>query len=135
MRGILVDINIQGQMENIRLIYEQTDWNDFWNDLGAVYLLFEDVGLSRHSPDSEIWRTCQRENLVLVTANRNNDGPDSLGAMIETENFGTSLPAITVADQEALRLSKPYAVRVASKILEILYDIDNYRGSGRAFVP
>jgi hypothetical protein len=135
MRGLLVDVNIQGQMENVRRIYEGTEWSDFWSDLGIEFLQFPDVGLSAPAKDSVIWRTCQREGLVLVTANRNADGPDSLGAMIETENTLTSLPAITVADQEALRVDRQYVHRVAVRILEILYDIDNYRGSGRAFVP
>jgi hypothetical protein len=73
--------------------------------------------------------------LVLVTANRNTDGPDSLGAMIATENRPDSLPVVTVADQEAPRLDREYARRVTVRLLEVLYDIENLRGSGRAYVP
>src|SRR6476660_4202031 len=97
MRGLLVDVNIQGQMENVRRIYTGAEWGGFWRDLGLEFLSFADVGLDPEAPDSLIWRTCQRDGFVLVTANRNSDGPDSLGAMIATENGPTSLPAITVA--------------------------------------
>lgn len=135
MRGLLVDMNIQGQMENVRRIYEKTEWAEFWRELGIAFVEFGDVELSDRAPDSEIWRTCQREGLVLVTANRNYDGPDSLAAMIATENSVDCLPAITVGDPEALRVSKEYAQRVAIRILEVLYDIENFRGSGRTYVP
>ena len=135
MRGLLVDVNIQGQMKSIQLIFKSTEWAEFWHDLDLEFLHFSQVGLNRRSKDSEIWRTCQREELILVTANRNHDGLDSLGEMIASENSDIALPAITIGDQEALRLSKQYALKVAIRILEILYDIDIYRGSGRAFVP
>ena len=122
-------------MENVRWVFEGPEWRDFWVDLGLELLEFRDVGLAESTPDSEIWRLCQREGLVLVTANRNDDGPDSLAAMIRNENTPESLPAITIGDQEALRSSREYGRRVAIRILEMLYDMSNYRGTGRAFVP
>jgi hypothetical protein len=122
-------------MERVRQVFHSTEHSDFWSDLSVEFLRFSDVGLDPDALDSEIWRLCQRDGLVLVTANRNHDGPDSLGAMIETENYLTSLPVITVADQDALRLSQEYADRVATRILEVLYDIDNLRGTGRQYVP
>jgi Domain of unknown function (DUF5615) len=73
-------------MENVRRIYTGPEWEGFWNDLGLDFLHFADIGLDPQTPDSEVWRRCQRESLVLVTANRNSDGPESLGAMIATEN-------------------------------------------------
>jgi Domain of unknown function (DUF5615) len=93
-------------MENCRVILETTEWAELWSELGAAFLQFADIGLEADTPDSEIWRVCQREELILVTANRNHDGPDSLGAMLDTENGPTCLPVFTVADQEALRLDK-----------------------------
>lgn len=122
-------------MENARRIFTGSEWGAFWQDLGLEFLWFTDVGLNPETPDSVVWRTCQREGLVLVTANRNSEGPESLGMVIATENGPDNLPVVTVADHEALRLDREYGLRVAIRILEILYDIENLRGSGRAYVP
>ena len=96
---------------------------------------FPALGLSYDSSDAVIWRTCQREELVLITGNRNNDGPDSLEAMIRSENQPDSLPVITIADQDRVLQDRLYAENVAERLLDYLMRIDEVRGAGRLYVP
>src|SRR4051812_18200041 len=82
MRGILADINVGQQRRAILAIWAPDTWRDLWLGLGLSVVGFPALGLSYDSPDTLIWRTCQREKLVLITGNRNDDGPDSLEATI-----------------------------------------------------
>lgn len=122
-------------MENVRRTLTGSEWGGFWYDLGLELLQCADVGLDPAAPDSVVWRYCQQESLVLVTANRNCDDADSLEATIAAENTPDCLPVVTIGDHEALRTNRECVRRVAVRILEILYDIDRLRGSGRAYVP
>jgi hypothetical protein len=71
----------------------------------------------------------------LITANRNDEGPDSLEATIRDLNEPSSLPILTVANPESIFTSQDYAERVAIQVLEYLMDLNNFRGVGRLFVP
>ncbi len=77
MRGILADINVVGQRDALLAIWASNTWREFWNDLGWVVESFRTLALSDNTSDAVIWRTCQREGLVLLTGNRNDDGADS----------------------------------------------------------
>lgn len=82
-----------------------------------------------------MWRKCQSNQLILVTANRNAKGQDSLEATIRQLNTPDSLPVITLANARRLMHGKKYAERAANKLLEYLFDIDVHRGSGRLYIP
>jgi hypothetical protein len=82
-----------------------------------------------------IWQQCQQAELILVTANRNDDGPDSLESTIRTLGGPTSLPVFTFADVERFMADRAYAHRAADKFLQDLFDIDRYRGAGRVYIP
>ena len=71
MRGVLADINIVAQGDALLLIWASDTWRELWSGLGLVVENFPGLGLSHDATDAVIWRTCQREGLVLVTANRN----------------------------------------------------------------
>jgi hypothetical protein len=92
MRGILADINVGKQRRAILAMWTSESWRDLWSDLGLPVVKFPQVGLPHNASDAIIWRTCQREELVLITGNRNNDGPDSLEATIRNESQPDSLP-------------------------------------------
>jgi hypothetical protein len=77
MRGILADNDVKGFLGIIQSIWLSETWRGLWNDLGLSVESFSTMGLSHDSSDALIWRTCQKEKLVLITANRNLDGPDS----------------------------------------------------------
>jgi hypothetical protein len=73
--------------------------------------------------------------LVLVTGNRNDDGPDSLEAVIRNENQLDSLPVITIADPDRMLRDRLYADTVAERLLDYLMRIDEIRSTGRIYVP
>jgi hypothetical protein len=131
MRGILADINVGKQRRTLLRIWTSDTWRDFWNALGLRFFKFSRLGLPYDSPDSLIWRACQREQLVLITANRNENGPDSLGATIRNENQPDSLPVVTIADADRVLSDRAYAERVAESLLDYLMRIDEVRGTGR----
>ncbi len=135
MRGILADINVGKQRRAILAIWTSDTWRDLWNGLGLVVERFPTLGLSYDSPDRAIWRTCQREGLVLITGNRNKRGPDSLEAVIQSQNQPDSLPVFTIADPDRVLQDRLYAEKVAERLLGYLMRIDEVRGTGRIYVP
>jgi hypothetical protein len=135
MRGLLTDNNIGGQVEILRIILEGEDWGSVWRDLALPVQSLADLGLAENTPDVVIWRQCQQERLVLLTANRNDDGPDSLEAAIRNENGPACLPVLTLADSERVRHSRAYAEQVVERLLYYLMYIDEHRGTGRLYLP
>jgi hypothetical protein len=135
MQGILADINVGKQLRSVLMIWTSETWREIWDALGLRVFSFARLGLSHRSPDSLIWRTCQREQLVLITANRNEEGPDSLEATIRNENQPDSLPVVTIANARRVLSDRAYAERVAESLLDYLMRIDEYRGTGRLYVP
>ena len=98
-------------------------------------MAFESLGLARDAADKLVWQRCQERDVVLVTANRNRRGPDSLEETIRTLNTRQSLPVITIASPERIARDRAYAERVAERLLEFLMSIESYRGVGRLYVP
>jgi hypothetical protein len=135
MRGILADTNVGKQRRALVAIWSSETWRDLWSDLGLSVVSFPALGLSFDAPDSLIWRTCQREELVLLTGNRNHRGPDSLEATTRAENQPDSLPVITIGDPDRVLQDRRYAEIVAERLLEKLIAIDDFRGAGRIYVP
>lgn len=135
MRGILADNDVEGFVRGIHSIWLTDTWRELWQDLGLSVYSFQMLGLSRESTDAVVWRTCQREAVVLITGNRNEDRPESLEAVIRTENQPESLPVITLANLERLARDRGYAELVAERLLERLMAMDDLRGSGRIYVP
>jgi hypothetical protein len=135
MKGILADINVGKQRRAILAIWASDTWRDLWNDLGLSVLSFRTAGLSYDSPDDLIWRTCQREGLILITGNRNKRGPNSLEAVIQGENQLGSLPVITISNADRVLHDRFYAEKVAESLLDYLMRIEEVRGAGRLYVP
>ena len=135
MDGILADINIQGQVDILRLILEGSYWGEVWQSLHASCYTFPDLGLPANASDWIVWETCQQRRLVLVTGNRNDDAPDSLEAAIRTRNTAECLPVITLADPEQVRHGSGYANRAIAKLLEYLLEIEKFYGTGRLYIP
>jgi hypothetical protein len=131
MITILVDHNIEGQAVLL------------WGTLGAGGWLgviemrmvrFDDVGLAPDSSDREVWHFAQRQQMLLLTDNRNMDGADSLEATIRDENSATSLPVLTIGRADRIP-DKGYRERCALRLLDIVMDLKNYLGVGRIFIP
>ena len=73
--------------------------------------------------------------MILITSNRNDDGPDSLEATIRTHGTPHSLPVFTLADAKRVLKERSYAELVADRLLEYLFDIEGLRGAGRLYLP
>lgn len=135
MRGVLADIKMVAQARALVSIWNSETWRDLWNEPGLAVETFASLGLPLDASDALIWRTCQREGVVLMTDNRNDDGPDSLEATIRSENQPGSLPVFTIADTDRIFRDRLYAERVAERLLDYLMLIDEIRGTGRLYVP
>jgi hypothetical protein len=135
VKGLVADVNAQGQVEYLVKRMQRHAWADFWQALGVVLYRFEDVGLSTSSTDLEVWTVCQAEQLILITDNRNLDSEDSLEATIRRNNTSLSLPVFTIADMNEFRTNGSYVERVVEALFDYLLRIDEVRGTGRLFLP
>ncbi len=71
----------------------------------------------------------------MITGNRNKRGPDSLEAVIQSQNQPDSLPVFTIADPDRVLQDRLYAEQVTERLLGYLMRIDDVRGTGRIYVP
>lgn len=131
MRGIVADVNVEGHVARLVELLRTGEWAEYWPLMNVELVTFTDIGLESNDPDRDVWRACQRESLVLITANRNDDGPDSLAA----ESDATSLPVLTISNALLFLSSAEYAARVATKLVDYLLEMDNYLGAGRLYLP
>jgi hypothetical protein len=134
-RAILGDVNIGRQVNVLVTLLESASWRGLWAHFNLPLLTFQELGLDRKDSDAKIWQLCQQEQIILLTANRNADGPDSLEETIRAHNTPESLPVFTIADAQEVLESKAYAERVVESFLDYLLDLDNVRGTGRLYLP
>ena len=134
MAGVMADHNIEGHFRLLVMILEQEPWKEIWEDLEISVQSFDSLEISPNISDAELWQTCQSNEIVLITANRNDEDSDSLENTIKRHNTPTSLPVLTLANPLRFTQDREYAGQVAEQILEYLLDIDNYRGAGRMYV-
>ncbi|MBI3796131.1 MAG: ACP S-malonyltransferase [Deltaproteobacteria bacterium] len=128
---VLVDHNLKGQA----LVLWGTLAAEGWLGLFPLRLVaFEEVGLPINSNDRAVWRFAQAKGMILLTGNRSRKGPDSLEQTIREENAVSSLPVITVASVARLD-ERSYREQCASRLVEIVLDLNNYLGTGRLFIP
>ena len=128
---ILVDHNIEGQ----GALLWSTLHTDGWLELVPMRLVrFTDVQLPPTSSDREIWQFVQAQQMLLLTANRNMQGEDSLEQTIREANQSTSLPVITISNVDRM-VDAAYRERCALRLTEIVLYLDHYWGAGRLFIP
>jgi hypothetical protein len=135
VRGILADINLVGHLLLLLGRINNGEWRDLWAALGLIVFTFQRLGLDLTISDADLWQVCQQQQIVLITANRNAQGPDSLEATIRARNTPASLPVLTLANAQRVLQDSHYADLVIARLLEYLIDIDNVRGTGRLFLP
>jgi hypothetical protein len=135
MRGILADINVEGILTSLHFIWLSEPWRELWFSLDLSIEDFKTQGLPFDASDRVVWRTSQERTLVLITANRNADGPDSLELVIRDENQPDSLPVITLANPRRVLRERAYAEKAAERVLDYLTRIEQFRGAGRLYAP
>jgi hypothetical protein len=135
MPAILCDYDVQGQLKVLLSIWTSSGWIEIWQMLDCQIHTFRGLSLPIDMADSNLWELCQTRQFFLLTGNRNAKSADSLETASRQLNRPDSLPVITIADEKRIMQDREYAKRVASQIIEILYDIDSIRGTRRLFVP
>jgi hypothetical protein len=128
----LVDHNLEGHS----LLLAGNIANLGWLDLLQIrFISFEEVALSVTSDDRIVWRFAQTNQMILLTANRSMKGENSLEKVMREENTSTSLPVVTIGDADRVLTDIDYRNRCVDRLIEIIFDIDDYRGSRRLFIP
>jgi predicted nuclease of predicted toxin-antitoxin system len=128
---ILVDHNIEGQSVLLWGVLAAEGWLEL---VPLQRLTFHEVGLPFDSSDRVVWRFAQAQQMVLLTGNRSMKGDDSLEQTLREENTPNALPVITIAGMTRLD-ERGYRERCSMRLLEIMLDIDQYRGTRRIFIP
>lgn len=131
MITFLADHDIEGHVVRLWQTFEAMGWLAL---TGFQITTLQAEGLPVDSLDRVVWNWAQTHGLLIVTGNRNKDGPDSLEQTIRDQNHPLALPVLTVAS--VARLAKaPYREQCATRLAEIGLYLDNYRGVGRLFIP
>ena len=131
----MADHNVEGHLDVLLKIWTSAPWNELWQQLSCDVESFPRLGIAFDTPDAELWRICQQEDILLLTGNRNAEGEESLEATIQSQRTADSLPVFTIADPARVLTDRDYAERVAERILEYLLDLESLRGAGRLYVP
>lgn len=135
MPAIMADHDIEGQMQVLLRLLTAGEWHTLWTELAVRVESFASLGVPLDISDAALWRFCQTHQIVLITGNRNQEGPESLEAVIQASNTPSSLPVLTVGDPQRILRSSAYAHRVVERLMEYLVDIENLHGTVRLYLP
>jgi hypothetical protein len=128
----LVDHNLKGHA----LVLFGAIASEGWLDIVPIrFVTFAEMDLSIDSDDRVVWRLAQKHQMILLTANRSMNGKNSLEQVMREENTSASLPIITVGNADRLLNDSEYRGRCVESLIEIVLDIDSYRGARRIFIP
>jgi hypothetical protein len=131
----MADHDVEGHVQLLLRLLMSDEWHPLWTEMGYTVVSFDSLGIPANTPDVELWQLCQARQIVLITGNRNKDGPRSLEATIQQHNTASSLPVLTIAEPNRILTSPEYAHRVVERLLEYLVDVENLRGTGRLYLP
>jgi hypothetical protein len=132
---LLADHDVEGHLRVLTAVWTSDDWLELWQWLGCSVESLASLGFAADLPDSKIWQLCQHRGMILITGNRNAEGEESLEVTMRKLAAPNSLPVLTIGDPNRVMTDGEYAERVAVQILDILLDIERYRGTRRVFVP
>jgi len=127
----LVDFNLDGYALLLLGILTKLGWLEL---VSIRFVTFREAGLSMDASDRLVWHYAQENQMMILIANRNMKGEDSLEQVMREENTADSFPALTIADIDRLD-EFDYRERCVERLVEIVLDVDNYMGVGRLFIP
>ena len=127
----LVDYNLDGYALVFLGILTKRSWLEF---LSICFVTFEEVGLPMDASDRLVWHYAQTNQMMILTANRNMKGEDSLEQVIREENATGSLPVVTIGNLDRLD-EFGYREQCVERLIEIVLEIESYMGVGRLFIP
>ncbi len=127
----LVDYNLTGYV----VLFQGTLAGEGWLELLSIrFLTLEEAGLAPDANDRLIWRFAQSNRMLLLTANRNAKGENSLEQTIRQEGNSNSLPVITVGNLDRL-IERQYREECSLRLADIVLSIEDYKGVGRLYIP
>ena len=129
--NFLVDYNLDGYAPTFLGILAKNGWLEL---LPIHFVTLKEAGLFMDISDQALWCFAQSNQMIILTANRNMKGDDSLEQVIREENTLNSLPVVTIGDIKRLDEFN-YRERCVDRMIEIVLDIENYNGVGRLFIP
>ena len=132
---LMSDNDVQGQVSRLMDICQLPPWCEFWQAMDCTLYNFADLNLSNDATDAEIWHACQEKGVVLITGNRNAEGPNSLEATIRSRSNSRCLPVLTLADPNRILYDRAYASLVVERLFDVLVDIEEVLGVGRLYLP
>lgn len=128
---VLVDYNLTGYV----ILFQGTLAAEGWLELLSIrFVTLQEAGLAADSNDRTIWRFAQSNQMLLLTANQNAKGKDSLEQTIRNEGNSTSLPVITIGNLDRL-VERDYREQCSARLADIVLSIENYLGVSRLFIP
>lgn len=128
----LVDHNLRGHAVLLSGSLLSGGWLDW---ISLQFITFDEMELPINSDDRVVWQLAQSNQMILLTANRSMKGENSLEQVMREEMTPTSLPVITIGDADRLLNNFEYRERCATRLVEIVLDIDSYKGVSRLFIP
>lgn len=72
--------------------------------------------------------------MIILTANRQMRGKDSLEETIRAENIVSSFPVITIGNVDKIN-ERIYRERCAARLIDVVIDLENSMGIGRLYIP
>lgn len=130
--NVLIDHNLRGHSVVLAGSLAASGWLDL---IAIRFILFEEMGLEISSDDRTVWRCAQTNEMILLTANRSMKGKDSLEQVMREENTPISLPVITIGNIDRLLVDLDYRDRCVNRLVSIIFDLEDYRGARRIFIP
>jgi predicted nuclease of predicted toxin-antitoxin system len=128
---VLVDYNLTGYV----VLFQGTLAAEGWLALLLIrFVTLQEAGLAADTNDRIIWRFAQSNQMLLLTANRNAKGEDSLEQTIREEGTSTSLPVITIGNLDRL-VEREYREQCSVRLADIVLSIENYLVVSRLFIP
>jgi hypothetical protein len=128
----LVDHNFKGHARILLGSIASQGWLNF---VPIRFVMFEEVGLSVDSNDRVVWRVAQKNQMILLTANRSMKDEDSLEQVMREESTQDSLPVVTIGNADRVLNDSSYRERCVDRIVEIAIYTVNYMGARRIFIP
>jgi predicted nuclease of predicted toxin-antitoxin system len=130
--NFLIDHNLRGHAVVLLGSLTASGWLDL---ISIRFVLFEEVELPIDSDDRVVWRFAQANQMILLTANRSMKGKNSLEQVMREENIPTSLPVVTIGNIDRLLAEPDYRERCVNCLVNIVLDIEDFRGAMRIFIP
>jgi hypothetical protein len=128
---ILVDYNLTGYI----VLFRGTLSTDGWLDLlGIRFVTLREAGLAADTDDRTIWQFAQANQMLLLTANRNAKGENSLEQTIREEGNDRSLPVLTIGSLDRL-IEREYREQCSARIADVILYVENYLGVSRIYIP